>query len=214
MVIPSIPYSEYGKTDGRVFLLLFLCLLMSSDVLAWPFDSKSKSQPPLEQPRVLAPPAWYGQLSTSDGMLIGYGHAVSREEALGLARKDIAGQIRSHITAEDHIETRKTGERVAQSFVASAIARSDVTLGETELVKDERVQSSWYVAVALDYSPLSLRLLRKAGFVLCRSDEARINPYVRNTALFRDVAGELKCEPRFRLIRNDGMFLRERYWWA
>lgn len=209
MVMHSSLYSGYGKNMHerkfiRDFIFLLSCFFIYSDALAWPFSNRATSQETKERPRLPTPPAWYGQLSNSDGLLVGYGQADSREEALGLARRDIAGQIQSHITTEDHIETRKTDAAIEQSFSASTIARSDVILGETELFKDELVNSTWYVAVAMDNSPLSQRLSRKAGFSLCRTDDVRINPYVRDTALFKEVSSELKCEPSFRLTRNDG----------
>ena len=209
MAMHSKRYSECD-TDIRkwpdVSILLFLTLniFMGSNAIAWPFTHKPAPQEAKNQSHLITQPAWYGQLSISDGLLIGYGHAESRDEAIGLARKDIASQIQSHITTEDRIETRKTGVSVEQSYSASSVSRSDVILEETEIFKDELVQSGWYVAVVFDYSPLHYRLSRKSGLSLCMSDYLKIDQYTRHTELFKRLSGEAKCIPRFKLSRDNG----------
>lgn len=145
-----------------------------------------------------SPPTWYGKLNTPS-LIIGYGEASTREQALLMARKEIAESMKVQIFAETNLSVIKT-DTVTQSYKSNSTSKTNILLSDTTILREENQGSYWYVAVSYDNSSLDNRVIRSIGF---SCNVASQNNYLATTYLVAQIIKKTGCRANLSLERKN-----------
>lgn len=106
-------------------------------------------------------PVWYAtQELQPDGFWVGYGDAVSLEEAKTLARADLSRSLSSRISSRMQVETDvEKGELVNHEVTSHVEEVSHATLSDLVTLKSEHLAGRYYVILGYDYQPLTQRVV-------------------------------------------------------
>ncbi len=177
-----------------IFATIIALPFYSSSIYAFSVFGKNKTLEIL--PKKL-PPTWYGKLNIPS-LIIGYGEANTREQALLMARKEIAESIRVQISAETNLSVIKT-DAVTQSYQSNAISKTNILLSDTTILREENQGDYWYIAVSYDAASLDNRIVRSMG-LSCNS--ASQSDYLTTTYLAAQIVKKTGCLPRLNIERN------------
>lgn len=166
----------------------------SDTIYAFSIFGKDKTQEILPEK---SPPSWYGKLNTPS-LIIGYGEASTREQALLMARKEIAESMKVQINAETNLSVIKT-DSVTQSYQSKANSKTTIVLSDTTILREENQGSYWYIAVSYDDSSLDNRIIHSMSL---SCDSASQTDYLATTYLATQIIKKTGCRPKLSLERN------------
>ncbi len=125
-------------------LLLILALFLSA----------CSSQKPEVKEEIIIAPSWYLHVKSDSNKIIGYGEAKDREEALSLARDDIAKSISVKLHSDFMLDTKVSNEAITKELALSIHEVSDIELVNIEVLKEQRIKGYHFIALVYDDSSI------------------------------------------------------------
>ena len=158
-----------------------------------------------------AEPDWYKNRSLvkNSDEYIGYGQALKREDAALQAISDLALSIKSNInySLNDRVET--TNDQVFKSTQSATSLRSNVTLSDTQLLKQEKIGNTFFVAYKYSNLPVIDKISNQSIALKCT---LKRHGYLSQTPLIKSIIKKLftkaqlekGCQPDFEIVYKQG----------
>ncbi len=151
----------------------------------------------------VASPTWYGTLQKENASTyIGYGSAQSEAQAKQEALNDIASQISVNIESSLSQNIKEVDGKVSRVSEDAMKQSAQATLGDYTLLKVERSDGNYFVALSYENVHSLDKFVRKVklkGAV----ETAHPSGYLRNTSMARELQKALGKEIDFSLLRKD-----------
>ena len=150
-------------------------------------------------------PTWFGTLPTGTTYeIIGYGEGVTLDEAKMNAKSDIAKTISTHIDSISTTQTSVNNMTLDHNASQSVRETSNLTITDAELKKSEQKDGRFYVALQYENLPLSTKLVKRGGQLLC----GQSNVYLSQTSTILALSSDLNCSVSVDITReNNGWYL-------
>lgn len=116
-------------------------------------------------------PNWFYSIKPSSANeIIGYGVSSSLEGAKKNALAEVSDTLLVGIKSELNLTQTYKNNELVTDYDSKLTSNSAATLSGVKVIKSELIETTWYVAISFDNSPLSLKI-KKANL----SDSAEIN---------------------------------------
>ena len=150
-------------------------------------------------------PTWFGTLPAGTTYeIIGYGEGITLDEAKMNAKSDIAKTISTHIDSISTTQTSVNNMTLDHNASQSVRETSNLTITDAELIKGEPKDGRFYVALRYENLPLSSKLAKRGGQLLC----GQPNVYLSQTSTILALSSDLNCSVSVDITReNDGWYL-------
>jgi|GEM_PF-1590583 len=107
-------------------------------------------------------PAWYtSQAFEVPGYWLGYGDALTVEQAKALARADLAATFKTEIRASLRLDQSLDGDELIQRAQTRIDQFSSAEFEDLDVLRSEQHRGRYYIALGYDYRPLAQRLISK-----------------------------------------------------
>ncbi len=154
-------------------------------------------------------PEWYlnASLPAKSHEIIGYGSANTLSEAMTMARAEIAKTL--SVTIDSKVEYFASKKNGATTYSVSNLINeeSKIIIDNTEIIKKEKINDTWYVAVKYTYLPLAVRIMDIAK----QTDNQSISPHpiLEKSPLFKTLKNEFNFTPKLSFFHKSGiLFIR------
>ncbi len=148
-------------------------------------------------------PAWFGNLPlpSTHTKLLGYGEEKTLPLAIQNAKADIAGQINTQISSTLTQNNTLKNEIYNHEAIQNQQSTTQATMTDTIILKQEKVEDTWYMAVEFENIPTLQKFIHKLPVNL--TDEPQ-NSYFAKTELFDELHKALGKSIDTTLVRKDG----------
>lgn len=159
---------------------------------------------PLASMLAFAAPSWYMNTAVKPYELIGYGEGDSAESAAGRAKEDIASQLKTKIDSTVSQSTKVKNGKVDSESAQKLKVTTEAMLSGVEKIKEEREGGTYYAAYKYDVRPFEVRFAARATKAVCQGKSGSTT--LEYTKLFKAITEELGCQPRIKLVRQNGVY--------
>lgn len=177
---------------NRVHIIgLLLLFITSATVHAGWFDSSKPA------------PEWFTMppAGTKGYEYYGTGMGTDDKEAQGNARAAIATAIRSDIDSGFFSKEEIINESYSQEKRRVLNVKTDISLTDAEIVKQQQVGKTWYVLMKYENLTIGKKCKKWLHSSGCAGEKQ--NSYLARTRLIREINAETGCTPDMRLVRKD-----------
>ena len=130
-------------------------------------------------------PQWWYNIESSQGVIIGYGVATKYDEARTQAQTEIVRGLVSKVAWKYTAIEKGDLNTYSKEIGTTTEWKSNVFLCETEVIKSERENDNWYVAVSFENLPVEKKISSRLSDTI-RSGKST-DSYLRNTILYKNI---------------------------
>jgi len=148
-------------------------------------------------------PKWYEEMADNRNELIGQGSAESLKQATQIAINAISQKLGCHIDSRINIERNSSSTQCNSETVKSIIKiTSKTNLNDLKVLKQERIDNRWFVAISYDNRPLYLKII---DFTHPKNRNFN-HPYLIKTKLFRLLKEHFGFYPKANIYAQNGQY--------
>ena len=152
----------------------------------------------------ITPPKWFNNqtLPHTQTQIVGYGQAKNLEEAKQNAKTDIARMLQTDVSSVLIIDKSSTDDNYNKKVNQTTKVTSSVRLSSLRVIKKERVDNIWFVAIVYDNLPLFQKIINSTN-----PKQANFNhPYLTKTKLFRQLKEHFGFYPKATIYSQNGQY--------
>lgn len=146
-------------------------------------------------------PDWFGSLSHENFEIIGYGESENIDDAILIAKKEIAQSIQTQISSESTFEQTLINDKLNKNSNIRTTEKTDVVLNDLVELRREKKNKTWYIALKYNNLPFTKKFLNLIQHEKL-TDENQ-NKYLAKTPLIKALNNEIKFKLNYMLFRND-----------
>jgi hypothetical protein len=146
-------------------------------------------------------PDWFGALPHENFEIIGYGESENIDDAILMAKKEIAQSIQTQISSENTFEQTVINDKLNKNSNIRTTEKTDVILNDLVELKREKISKKWYIALKYNNLPFTKKFVNLIQHEKL-ADENQ-NTYLAQSPLINSLNNELKIKLNYTLFRND-----------
>ncbi len=147
-------------------------------------------------------PKWYLNLSHTQSQIIGYAQAKELNIAKQNAKKDIAEMLQINIDSTLIIDKNSSTDKYSRKINSIVESRSNVKLNNLKILKQERIDGVWFVAIVYDNLPLTQKIIHSTN----PKRENFNHPYLTHTTLFKALNKKFGFYPKAKIYAQNGQY--------
>jgi len=150
------------------------------------------------------PPRWFSgkNLKHTKTEIIGYAKAEELTIAKQIAMRNIAEMLQVDVTSIFDMETKSSKDSYNRRSSSKINTSSRVRLNDLRVIKVEKLNNMWFVAVAYN----NLSLLQKIVNSIQPKRESFTNPYLKQTRLFQALKEQFGFYPKAKIYAQNGQY--------
>jgi hypothetical protein len=167
---------------------------------------KQSPEPVTESQSAASAPAWYSaQTIEASGYWIGFGDALTLEQAKALARADLAATFKAEIRGSLRIEQDFDGDTLEQRAQSRLEQFTAAEFDDLRTLKSEQQAGRYYLVLGYDHRPLHQRLVSRLQAESNPTSEAQQLP--TTSRLYQQLQTSLGRVPTLNLHHERGRYL-------
>ena len=149
-------------------------------------------------------PKWFSSknLKHTKNEVIGYAKAKELNLAKQSAKRDIAEMLQVDVTSILDIEIKSSSDEYNRRSNSKINTSTTVRLNNLKVIKQEKVDNRWFVAIAYD----NLSLLQKIMNSINPKRENFNHPYLKHTTLFKALKEQFGFYPKAKIYAQNGQY--------
>ena len=153
---------------------------------------------------IASPPQWYStqNLPHTQSQIIGYGQAKELNIAKQNAKSEIAEMIQTNIDSITIIDIDSSTDKYDKDVNRTIKTSSSVRLNGLRVLKQERVDDVWFVAIVYDNLPLTQKIINSIN----PKRENFNHPYLTHTTLFKALKEHFGFYPKAEIYAQNGQY--------
>ena len=150
------------------------------------------------------PPRWFSSknLKHTKNEIIGYAKAEELTVAKQIAMRNIAEMLQVDVTSIFDMETKSSKNSYNRRSRSKINTSSRVRLNDLRVIKDEKSNNIWFVAVAYN----NLSLFQNIINSIKPKRESFTNPYLKQTRLFKALKEQFGFYPKAKIYAQNGQY--------
>lgn len=150
-----------------------------------------------------AAPIWFYKIASKDYEIIGYGSGKTLEEAVLQAKADVSNSIKSEIKSELNIKSSTSNDDYSHEAKSSVKSSSSSVLSGVEVIKTQKIEDEFFVAVSYDTRAFEVRFFEKIG----QNKECVQNAgFLNKSPLGENLKALAKCDLKLEIYRKGNDF--------
>ena len=149
-------------------------------------------------------PKWFNTKSIQyrKNEIIGYAKAKELNIAKQSAKRNIAEMLQVDVTSILNIEINSSNEKYSKKSNSKINTTTTLRLNNLKIIKQERVNNIWYVAISYDNLPLFQKIIHSTN----PKRENFNNPYLKETKLFKALKDKFGFYPKAKIYAQNGQY--------
>ncbi|SFV53112.1 hypothetical protein MNB_SV-14-958 [hydrothermal vent metagenome] len=149
-------------------------------------------------------PRWFisQNLQYTPSQIIGYGQAKDENEARQIAKSRIAEFLQVDVDTIFIIDKNTSQNEYSKKIDNQIKISTKVRLHGLRVLKHERVNGMWYVAIIYDNLPLFLKIIASVN----PKNENFNYPYLKQTTLFKSLKNHFGFYPKAKIYAENGQY--------
>ena len=181
--------------------VLFLILALLSACKSMPISdtvTSYKSDSPA--------PLWYSnQTIEVSGYWVGYGDALTLEQAKAVARADLAATFKAEISASLRLDKTVSGDEVTQHAQSRVEQFTSAEFEDLDVLRSEQQLGRYFIVLGYDHRPLAQRLAAKLNII--PSEPTRPQQLPQSSRLYQQLMQAMGAVPPLNLNHERGRYL-------
>ncbi len=151
-------------------------------------------------------PAWYArQAFDAPGYWLGYGDALTLEQAKAVARADLAATFKTEIRASLRLDQNLDGDELSRRAETRIDQFTSAEFEDLDILRSEQQQGRYYLALGYDHRPLGQRLIARLDGNPVDGDGLQQLP--TSSRLYQQLEQAMGRVPSVRLHHERGRYL-------
>jgi len=149
-------------------------------------------------------PKWFNtqDIKHTQSQIIGYGQAKEYNVAVQIAKNEIAELLQSDIDTMLIINKISSTDKYSKKVSQTTKVKSSVRLSSLKVIKKEKNDSSWFVAIVYDNIPLFQKIIKSIN----PKSKSFYHPYLSKIKLFRRLKEHLGFYPKATIYVQNGQY--------
>lgn len=149
-------------------------------------------------------PSWLYNIKSSKNEIIGYGTDgdlhIAKQKALSDIAETINVSIKSNIQSSEQVSNDEFSSNVSMNIDSS----SKANLLGTKVLKSQKVDKLWYVAVSYDKTPFTIKMKNALSKLTLKNEKQ--NPFLSNSVLFQRLNKEVGFTLDYQVVRHNSLW--------
>ena len=148
-------------------------------------------------------PRWFDaqNIQHKKSQIIGYGQAKSENEAMQIAKGKIGEMLQTDIDSVFIIDKTSSDSSYSKKVNQTIKTSSSVRLNALRVIKKEKIDGIWFVAIVYDHLPLFQKMINANS-----TKKPFTHPYLSKTKLFKQLKSQLGFYPKVKIYSQNGQY--------